>query len=282
MNASFFQYVAKFPHPSLRGIVTHYRIKSVKLSTPLIFPNHSPVFQGLIFNVDEMEDIVFKKKEDNHLKYKVYYVGQAVSPSYLYSSSMHMNLIAVNFTPTGLYQLTGMDLHHLTDQIVDAQVIFGNEINVLHEKIMLSKTPGKVIEIIEQFLIRKVRSVKRQNKYCISASLNILNNGAGETTVKKLQQLTNTSPKTLERAFKSEIGMTPKMFQRLLRYNQARHYIQEKTDVDWWEIVIRFGFYDHSHFISEFRTFAGLTPMEYMDTLGSVDLKAISDTSDTF
>lgn len=269
MNASFFQYVAKYPHPALSGIVTHYRLKSVKLSTPIVFPNHSPIFQGLIFNVDEMEDIVFKKRERSNLKHKVYYVGQAVSPSYLFSSSMHMNLIAVNFTPTGLYQLTGIDLHYLTDKIVDAQVIFGDEINVLYEKIMHSKSPDKVIEAIEHFLIRKAQSIKKRNRSCVSTSLDILNNSAGETTIKKLQQLTSTSPKTLERAFKSEIGMTPKMFQRLLRYNQAKYYIKENPEIDWWEMVIRFGFYDHSHFISEFRSFSGLTPMEYINTLQS-------------
>lgn len=267
MKASFSQYTSKHPHPTLSGIVIHYRLKNIKLSSPLVFPNHSPIFQGLIFNIDEMEDIILRKKQHSPLKHKVYYVGQAVSPSYLFSSSMRMNLIAVNFTPTGLYQLTGIDLNHLTDKILDAQVIFGNEINELYDKIMHSKSLDKAIGLIEYFLIHKARSIKKKNRSCILTSLNILNHHAGGTTIKELQQLTSTSPKTLERAFKSEIGMTPKMFQRLLRYNQARHYIHENTELDWWEMVIRFGFYDHSHFISEFQSFSGLTPLEYKDSL---------------
>lgn len=271
MNPEFFKYTEIAPNPFLEGIVTHYRVKSIKLLSPLIFPNYSPIFQGLIFNFDELEDIIFKKKKDKNLKYKVYYVGQAVSPSYLFSSSQSLNLIAVNFTPTGLYQLTGIDLYHFTDKIVDAQIIFGDEIITLYEKLILSKNPIKAIGLIDYFLCRKAQNAKKQNKPCVLTSLSILSNKTEKLRITDLQKITNTSPKTLERAFKSEIGMTPKMFQRLLRFNQAKLYIQENRYTDWWEVVIRFGFYDHSHLISEFQTFSGFTPMQYMRMLSTPD-----------
>jgi len=270
MGPGFFKFTEIAPHSFLKGIVTHYRVKSIKLPAPLEFPNYSPIFQGLIFNLDELEDIVLRKKKDENLKYKVYYVGQAISPSHLSSSSLHLNLIAVNFTPTGLYQLTGIDLHHFTDKIVDAQHIFGNEINILYEKLILFKeNPTKAVKLIDDFLCRKAQN-KKQNKACILTSLSVLTDIKGKYNIKDLQSISNTTAKTLERNFKSELGMTPKMFQRLLRFNQVKLYIQENNPIDWWEVVIRFGFYDHSHLISEFRIFSGFTPIQYIRSLSGL------------
>lgn len=264
MNSEFFNYMEMSPHPFLQGIVTHYRVKQMKLPDTLVFPNYSPVFQGLIFNLEELEDIVLLKKDQKDLKYKVYYVGQAVSPSYLFSSSLNLNLIAVNFTPVGLYRLTGIDLHYFTDKIVDAQIIFGSEINEIYERILTVKDAVQSVTIIDDFLCRKALKLRKENKNCILTSLAVLNNNAAKTNIKKLQRVTNTCSKTLERSFKTEIGMTPKTFQRLLRFNQAKLFIHEHQEMDWWEVAVRFGFYDHSHLISEFQIFAGLTPTEYL------------------
>lgn len=270
MHPEFLTYIEIRPHPSLKGIVEHYRFKSMKLPGPLVFPNHSPVFQGLIFNFQDLDDLILHKGESKNLKHNVYFVGQAISPSYLHSISSSLELIAVNFTLMGVYRLTGMNLHEFTDQIVDAQIVFGNEINELYEKIILLKDPMLAIDLIERFLYSRVQKTKKQNKVCVQNSLTILHENAGGISIKELQQLTNTSPKTLERVFKTEIGMTPKMLQRLLRFNQAKKYLEENRSTDWWKMVIQFGYYDQSHFISEFQTFAGLTPKQYLKELRGV------------
>ncbi len=265
MTLNFFKYAEVPPHPSLQGIVTHYRVTGAKHLTPFIFPDYSPIFQGLIFNICPLDDIILQKKERISLKYKVYFVGQAISPSVLFSSSFSLNLIAVNFTPTGVFQLTGIDLDDFTDQIIDAEALFGKDINELYERIMTSKDKTQALGMIDEFLCIKARDRKKQNKPCVLTSLSILNQHAGNISVRMLQKTTNTNPRTLERSFKSEIGMTPKMYQRLLRFNHAKRYIEENRYSDWWEVAVRFGFYDPSHFISEFQIFAGQTPKEYLN-----------------
>lgn len=267
MNLDFLSYTEILPHSSLKGMVTHYRIKSAQLSSPFVFSNFSPIFQGLIFNIRPLDDINFVKKETVDLKHKVYFVGQAISSSTLVSSSLNVDLIAINFTPTGVFRLTGIDLDSFTDQIVDAETVFGAEINYLHEQLVASKDQSAVVHLIDNYLRLKAANRKKGNKPHILESVSILKNNAAGVSVKMLQKTTNTSARTLERSFKSEIGMTPKMYQRLLRFNQARLYIEENNCNDWWEIVLLFQFYDKSHFISEFRFFSGQTPMQYLQML---------------
>ncbi|NGM62213.1 AraC family transcriptional regulator [Sphingobacterium sp. SGG-5] len=267
MTLDFFKYVEVPPHPSLQDVVTHYRVTGAKRLTPFIFPDYSPIFQGLIFNLCPLDDIILQKREQMSLKYKVYFVGQAISPSVLFSSSLHLDLIAVNFTPIGIFQLTGIDLDSFTDQIIDAEAVFGKDINELYEKIMTLNDKTQILGMIDEFLCMKARERKKHNRPCILTSLSLLNQHAGNISVRMLQKATNTNPRTLERSFRSEIGMSPKMYQRLLRFNQAKQYIEENQYTAWWEVAVRFGFYDPSHFISEFQTFAGQTPKEYINRL---------------
>lgn len=264
MNLDYWKYLEVSPHPSLKGIVDHYRIIKSIYSKPFVLPNYSPIFQGLIFNIHQHDSVIFSKKEAVELSHKVYYVGQAISPSRIASSSFYIDIIGVNFTPTAIFQLTGMDLHDITDQIVDAQLIFGTQINELYDRVVASNDPVEAICLIDDFLCRKSLNRKKQNKPCIMTSLSVLERNTAGINVEMLQKMTNTTAKTLERSFKSEIGMTPKMYHRLLRFNQTVHYISTHHFKDWWEIVVRFGYYDHSHLISEFKRFAGKTPIEYL------------------
>src|SRR5690606_16230758 len=118
MTLDFFKYAEVPSHPSLQDIVTHYRVARARYSTPLVLPNHSPLFQGLIFDLHPLDDIIFEKEERVSLKHKVYFVGQAISPSILFSNLSNLHIIAACFTPTGVFQLTGIDLDDFTDQII--------------------------------------------------------------------------------------------------------------------------------------------------------------------
>lgn len=268
MNLEYLKYVEVLAHPSLSGIVAHYRVtRATHLSHGFVFPNYSPIFQGLIFNIQPLDDIILTKKDKVSLKHKVYFVGQAISPSTLASSSRSFDIIAVNFTPLGIFQLTGVNLNNFTNQIVDAEMVFGKEINELYEKIIESQSIEQAIYLIDTFLCMRAKNSKKYNKPPVVLALSILKQGAGGVNVKMLEKTTNTTSKTLERLFKSEIGMTPKMYQRLLRFNQAKQYMIQNQYTNWMEIVLRFGFYDQSHFISEFRFFSGRTPLYFLKEL---------------
>lgn len=263
MTLDFFKYMEVPSHPSLRGIVTHYRVACARYSTPLVLPVYSPIFQGLIFDLCSLDDIVLQKKEQTSLKHKVYFVAQAISPSMLLSSSSNLHIIAACFTPTAVFELTGVNLDGFTDQIVDAEAVFGKDINILYDRVMSLKDKTQALDMIDEYLCLKAKDRKRQNKSCVLTSLSLLNQHVGNISIEKLQKATNTTSRTLERSFKSEIGMSPKMYQRLLRFNQAKQYLEENPYAASWEVAVRFGFYDPSHFISEFRFFAGQTPKQY-------------------
>ena len=63
--------------------------------------------------------------------------------------------------------------------------------------------------------------------------------------------------------FKFHVGMTPKGFLRVIRFQKAIEEISNRTSVDWTSIAHESGYYDQAHFINDFKAFSGYTPSEY-------------------
>lgn len=72
------------------------------------------------------------------------------------------------------------------------------------------------------------------------------------------------SQKQFIHLFKREIGLTPKAYQRIMRFHEILPLVVEEREISWAEVSQQCGYYDQSHFIREFRTFCGYNPAEYL------------------
>jgi len=68
------------------------------------------------------------------------------------------------------------------------------------------------------------------------------------------------SPRQFQRRFETQVGMTPKLFARTIRFDRALAARRDDRSRAWTEIVHDLGYFDQAHFIRECRTFAGLPP----------------------
>jgi transcriptional regulator GlxA family with amidase domain len=75
----------------------------------------------------------------------------------------------------------------------------------------------------------------------------------------------NLSQRRFIQLFRDEVGLTPKLFCRVLRFRNVVRRIQQLRDVDWVDIALSCGYFDQSHFNHDFREFSGLTPTEYLE-----------------
>ena len=63
--------------------------------------------------------------------------------------------------------------------------------------------------------------------------------------------------------FRDEVGLTPKLLCRVLRFQEVINTIEKRDAVDWVDIALSCGYFDQAHFIHDFRSFAGITPTGY-------------------
>jgi AraC-like DNA-binding protein len=71
------------------------------------------------------------------------------------------------------------------------------------------------------------------------------------------------SERRLSQVFREEVGIAPKMWCRVHRFQAATRALHAGVDVPWSELALRCGYYDQSHFANDFRAFSGIDPTTY-------------------
>lgn len=64
--------------------------------------------------------------------------------------------------------------------------------------------------------------------------------------------------------FRDQVGLTPKAFCRVRRFQRVLETVHRKKAVDWAQVALDGGYYDQPHFIRDFEVFAGMTPGAYL------------------
>ena len=82
----------------------------------------------------------------------------------------------------------------------------------------------------------------------------------GRMTIRDLSREFKFSPRRLERAFRTETGLSPKALSRIVRFNHAKRLIEQNPSISLAELTHEAGFCDQSHFSKTFKEMFGITP----------------------
>jgi len=93
---------------------------------------------------------------------------------------------------------------------------------------------------------------------------NYIVNKKGVINIHELASYFNCSVSKLERNFKELAGLTPKTYAKLIRLRNAIR-LTAKID-DLMDITYSLGYYDQAHFIKEFKSFVGESPLKYRNS----------------
>lgn len=85
----------------------------------------------------------------------------------------------------------------------------------------------------------------------------------GRIKIKDLEDYTGYTSRYIDRIFQQYIGMSPKMFARIVRFQNAINHLDHDNQISFSELAADHGYYDQPQFIRDFKTFAGTTPKEY-------------------
>jgi len=77
------------------------------------------------------------------------------------------------------------------------------------------------------------------------------------------------SERHLRRVFRENVGLSPKEFFKLIRFERALKAAKDDRDLSWSDIAAGAGYYDQAHLIADFRSIAGATPREFLAEVSS-------------
>jgi AraC-like DNA-binding protein len=254
------------PVPFLFDVVEHYWYAKVTLTESAIQRYPTPLMQGLAFN--------FKKQPEEHsyngktltLYKEAYLFGQPTCPRIITTNEHGIDILGVKFKPLGITKITGINMECMADHIIPAEDIWGSELELLCDEMQSAVSLEQMLSVLEKFLINKyIKTSLHYRVDHVQNAIKLIASSNGTIGIKALQSQTNTSRKTLERAFEHYLGISPKLYSRIVRFNAVKE-VMDRTPagVTLTSLAHDFGFYDSSHFAAEFKSFSGTTPSAYL------------------
>jgi len=171
--------------------------------------------------------------------------------------------LLVFLRPGVLRKLLRMPLNELPYEICDAELFFGNKIKELHNRLTEISDPTVLINQLEIFLLDHCRSSGEQTP--IERIANQLLEDPVSFSLDTLAHQACLSPRQFYRKFNEQMGVGPKFFSMLSRFNLAYHHKLTRPNVSWSSVAQEFGYTDYHHLEKEFKMFAGLTPEQWVN-----------------
>jgi AraC-like DNA-binding protein len=129
----------------------------------------------------------------------------------------------------------------------------------LCERVMNAPNTNEQIRYISYFILGCVPFYLKKN---VHAGVHRLMETRGNCGIDQVASVSNLSSRQLERNFSNEVGVSPKLLSRLIRFQQALR-LPIPSNGSLTDIGLQAGYYDQSHFIRDFTSFAGITPKQY-------------------
>ena len=172
-------------------------------------------------------------------------------------------IIGVHFKPGGAFPFLGLPAGELADTHVDLATLWGSSADRLRQRLCEAGTSAERFQLLQEALLGRLCYGVEQH-YAVSAALEIFWKNQAGLTVRNAAKYLGLSERRFIQVFKTEVGMTPKLFSRIQRFQQTRTFIQQNPTPNWAGLAVDLGYFDQSHLIREFLEFSGLTPTDYL------------------
>jgi AraC-like DNA-binding protein len=165
-------------------------------------------------------------------------------------------IFGVYFYPHGLATLFGVPAIELTDQLPELDAVIKLRDKAITDSMLSASDTQERITLITRFLETRRKELRRPE---IGHAIHSIIRAKGQTPISSLASQSYLSVRQFERVFKEHAGFSPKTFARIARfYAVVEETLAPKRSLQ--QIAFDYGYYDQSHFISDFKEFSGLNP----------------------
>src|SRR5436305_3145563 len=169
------------------------------------------------------------------------------------------------FKPFASWQLFRIPPAQFADQKFEADAVFGPWIAELWLKLAEVETFSDRVRLATETLLPFAQRATPQTR-TMAAAESLLRADSGM----RIEQLARDSwmtIRTFERKFVGEMGLSPKLFARLRRFQMALDR-KRASRARWLDVAHDLGYFDQMHMVKEFRAFGGEAPSRLLQSCG--------------
>jgi AraC-like DNA-binding protein len=183
------------------------------------------------------------------------------------STSDMADLIGVVFQPDGFPLFASDRADLFSNRGVDLEDVWGTRVRGLQERLRELPGPAERLLCLERFLTQAFAARLAQPRplhHCaVDYALRRFDHAPSLLTVRDVARSTGWSERRFSQVFREEVGLSPKVWCRVRRFQRAVNELHAGVDVPWPRLALDCGYYDQSHFANEFRAFSGVDVTTY-------------------
>jgi AraC-like DNA-binding protein len=245
--------------PQLRRDLLHIRIFQILDARPFAVKVAPVALPGLVLHQKgrgrAIHSIETPLGTASHLPLAFLY-GAGTTPSTMrYHGGPHLT-IQIICKPQGLRALLGLDARRLRNGVLALSEVPGSPSLT---SLLAAPTPQAKADLPVQFLIARAEHSTTRDPW-VERALGLVEEQIEDLCLPRLLRALKLSERQLERRFTVAVGVSPKTYLRVRRFNQALRLMKSRRYPTLASIAYALNFSDQSHFIRDLKTFSGITP----------------------
>lgn len=177
------------------------------------------------------------------------------------------DLIGVVFRPGSFPAFVSDAADRFSNQTVSLEDVCGGKAAALRERLCEISEPVSKLRCLESFVAdqlgERLLQPRTTRDAAVTFALQQFARVPSITTVNEVARSTGWSERRFSQIFREEVGLTPKVWCRIQRFQRAVRQLHAGIEVPWSSLALSCGYYDQSHFANEFRAFSGVDLTTY-------------------
>jgi len=182
-------------------------------------------------------------------------------------SSASQAAIGVHFKPGGAFPFLRVPASELRDAHISFDSLWGKSTTQLREQLLEAERPESMFFILEHFMLQKVARPLAHHP-AVALALAEFAKIPQTQPVSAVAKQTGLSQRRFIHLFSEEVGLTPKLFCRIQRFQTVLRLVKKTSPISWASVATSCGYFDQAHLVHEFRAFSGLSPSVYLENRG--------------
>jgi len=170
--------------------------------------------------------------------------------------------VGVNLRPGAAASVLGIPADQLSDRHVGLEDIWGGAARKLRDRLREARSPERRFAILEQALAARLQRPLLPHP-AVAYALRAVDASPSLARVGQVRDETGYSAKRFIELFRHSVGLAPKRYCRIRRFQTVIESLARGEPVEWAGVAADSGYSDQSHLNREFRALAGVTPGEY-------------------
>jgi AraC-like DNA-binding protein len=187
----------------------------------------------------------------------------AHSESFVIEVASRPTLLGVHFKPGGALPFHKVPADELLNRHVALDALWGGLASEIEDRLHEARTWAARFRIVETALLARLAKPPAPHP-AVAFAENAIQSAPHAQTIGRLTERIGLSPRRFIEVFTGSVGLTPKVFARVRRFQRVLTLIDRNEDIDWADVAVAGGYYDQAHFIHDFRAFSGINPTAYV------------------